>query len=341
MTTQTSRSLTRPTSLAVVQHRYGPPGVLALQPVPVPVPAEGEVLVRVRAASVNSRDWHVMRGEPRVARLMAPSVFRSRRPRVAVRGTDLAGVVEAVGPGVTRWHPGDLVLGEGTGTFAERAVAKADQLAAVPDGLSVEHAAALPLAGTTAMDCLEAAEPGPGARVLVNGASGGVGTFAVQLARHLGLHVTAVVSSRNATLARELGAEKVVDYTSDDFTNMGETYDVVLDLVGNRRLAELRRAVRPGGALVLSGGGVPGQGRLVGPMRLLVQAQLHGRRSDVRVLTPQAVPSTTMLERLVEVVRAGHVAPVIDRQFTLERTAAAIDYMEREHTRGKVVVLVG
>ncbi len=194
---------------------------------------------------------------------MAPSVFRSRRPRVAVHGTDLAGVVDGVGPGVTQWHPGDLVFGE-----------------------------ALPRGG----------------RYRIRGENShqrgirGVGTFAVQSPCNFGLHVTAVVSPRNATLARELGAAKVVDDTRDDFTRTGEQYDVVLDLVGNRRLAELRRAVRPGGALVLSGGGVPGQGRLVGAMRLLVQAQLQGRRTDMRLLTPQSVPSTTTLERLAELV---------------------------------------
>lgn len=329
-----------PTTLAVAQRTYGGPGALRLTAIPTPVPADGEVLVRVQAAAVNARDWHVMRGEPRISRLMAPGVLGLRRPHHAVRGTDLAGVVVAVGARVTGWRPGDRVLGEGTGTFAEHAIARASQLAAIPEGITVEQAAALPLAATTALACLEAGQPQPGQSLLINGASGGVGTFALQVGRALGLHVTAVASPRNADLARRLGAERVVDYTSEDFTTASERYDVVLDLVGNRRLDDLRRIVRPGGALVLSGGGVPGRGRVVGPIRLLVQAKVLARRSDVRLLTPQPTPTTESLERVLGMVRAGSVAPVIDRQFPLAQTAAAIDYMERQHTRGKVVVTV-
>lgn len=328
------------TMLAVAQHRYGGPGALAVERVPIPSPAGDEVLVRVHAASVNARDWHVMRGEPRIARLMAPGTFRLHRPRVAIRGTDLAGVVVAVGPDVTRWRPGNRVLGEGSGTFAEHAIASAGQLAAIPDGVPVEPAAALPLAATTALECLIAATPHAGQGLLINGASGGVGTFAIQIARALGLHVTAVASRRNADLARRLGAERVIDYATADFTATGEQHDILLDLVGNRSLDELRRAVRPGGALVLSGGGVPGRGRVIGPMRLLIGAQLQARSSDVRILTPQPAPSTQTLEGIVEMVRAGVVTPVIDRRFTLAQVPAALEYMERQHTQGKVIITV-
>ena len=322
---------------AVVQDHYGSPDVLTLTEVPTPVPGRGEVLVAVRAASLNARDWHVMRGEPRMARLMDRDTFARQGPRVATRGTDLAGIVEAVGDSVTRWRPGDLVFGEGTGAFADHAVVPADQLAAIPAGVTFEQAAALPLAATTAQLCLDAAAPSPGQSILVNGASGGVGTFAIQLAQAQRLHVTAVVSTRNTALAGSLGADRVIDYTRDDFTQ-GGAYDVVLDLVGNRRLRELRGAVRPGGALVLSGGGVSGQGRIVGPIRLLVWAQLVGRFSGLRVLTPQAAPDAEVLARLARLVAAGQLTPVIDRSFGLEQTADAIRYVETQHASAKVVI---
>jgi NADPH:quinone reductase-like Zn-dependent oxidoreductase len=281
-----------------------------------------------------------MRGEPRFARLMDPATFRISRPRVAVRGTDIAGVVEAVGAGVTRWRPGDAVFGEGSGTFADHAVAAADKLAAIPAGTSFDEAATLPLAATTALLCLGAADPQPGGTVLINGASGGVGTFALQLARTLGLHTTAVVSPRNAEQARHFGANHVVDYTTHDFTRTGHRYDVVIDLVGNRRLRDLRRVVRPDGALVLSGGGVSGQGRTIGPLGLLIRAQFHARFTKLRILTPQAEPGTSQLEHLAELVRTGRLRPVIDRRFPLDAAAAAIRYMETEHTSGKVVITV-
>jgi NADPH:quinone reductase-like Zn-dependent oxidoreductase len=302
------------------------------------VPGVGEVLVRVRAASVNARDWHVMRGEPRLARLLDRRSFGLRGPRVAVRGTDLAGTVEAVGDGVTRWRVGDHVFGEGTTALADHAVVPADQLAVVPTGLGFDEAAALPLAATTALRCLDAAEPASGDSVLVNGASGGVGTFAVQLAKAFGLHVTAVVSPRNRSLAGSLGADRVIDYTADDFTRDGTRYDVVLDLVGNRNLRDLRRAVRPGGALVLSGGGVSGQGRVVGPLRLLVWGQVYGRIRGLRVLTPQAAPDAGLLARVADLAASGQVVPVIDRRLRLEDTAEAIRHLEVQHARGKVVV---
>ena len=324
--------------LAVVQHRYGSPDVLTLDRVPKPEPGPGEVLVQVKATSVNARDWHIMRGEPRVARFMDPRTFRIRRPRTAIRGTDVAGIVEAVGAGVTRWQPGDAVFGEGSATFAEYAPAPADALAAIPDGVSVDAAAALPLAATTALLCLRAADPQPGASVLINGASGGVGTFALQLARTMDLRTTAVVSPRNADQARRLGADHVIDYTTDDFTRGGHRYDVVVDLVGNRRLRDLHRIVQPGGALVLSGGGVSGQGRIVGPLGLLIRAQIYSRLAKLRILAPLAKPDPGQLEHLAELVRTDQLTPIVDRRFPLATTAAAIRYMETEHTRGKVLI---
>ena len=328
------------TTRAVVQHRFGSPAVLAVQSVAMPAPAPEEVLVRVEASSVNAQDWHIMRGEPRIARLMAPAVFRLRGPRVLVRGTDLAGVVVAVGEKASQWKPGDRVFGQGRGTFAEHAVALADELAALPTGLGFEAAAAIPLAGSTALQCLEAAQASPGSTILINGASGGVGTYALQLARTMGLRVTAVVSPRNVALARRLGAEEVIDYTSRDFAASGERYDVALDLVGNRSLAELRRCVRADGTLVLSGGGVPGTGRIVGPFRLLVQAQLQSKRAAIDIHVPKAVPTTERLNRLAQLVISGQVQPVLDRSYPLERTAEAITYVETVHPQGKVTIRV-
>jgi NADPH:quinone reductase-like Zn-dependent oxidoreductase len=325
---------------AVTQGRYGGPEVLTLTHRPVPRPGPGQVLVRVHAASVNARDWHVMRGEPRLARLMDRTVFARRGPRVATRGTDLAGVVEAVGAGVTRWQPGDEVFGEGTGTFADHALAADDQLAALPAGLSFEHAAALPLAAVTALLCVEEARPATRGTILVNGASGGVGTFALQIAKHLQLHVTAVVSPRHVDLVRSLGADDVVDYTSTDFTQTGRAYDAVVDLVGNRRLRDLGRAVRPGGRLVLSGGGRPGEGRTVGPLRLLLGAAAAARFTSYDVVAPRAVPDTHSLERVAALVAAGTVRPVIDRVVTLEDVPAALHHVETVHPQGKVVVSV-
>jgi NADPH:quinone reductase-like Zn-dependent oxidoreductase len=326
------------TSRAIALHRYGSPDALELTTIPTPAPGPDEVLVRVMAASINARDWHIMRGEPRLARLLDRSSFGLRRPRVAIRGTDLAGTVEAIGADVTRWRVGDHVFGEGAAAFADHAVVPAHQLAPVPDGLGFDEAASLPLAATTAMLIVDAADPAPGDTVLVNGASGGVGTFVIQLAKARQLHVTAVVSPRNVDLAKFLGADRVIDYTVDDFTLEGAQHDVVVDLVGNRNLRELRRACRPGGTLVLSGGGVSGTGRLIGPLRLLIWAQLYGAVRRWRVMVPQAVPDKEALERVAELVAAGQVTPVIDRRFRLQNAADAIRYMETEHTSGKVVL---
>jgi NADPH:quinone reductase-like Zn-dependent oxidoreductase len=334
----TQLDASRGTTRAVVQHRYGSPDTLTVSSVPKPIPGPDEVLVRIRAASINARDWHEMRGEPRVARLLARDTFGLRGPRRATRGTDLAGIVESVGAGVTRWQPGDAVFGEGAGTLAEHAVAMADQLAAIPNGVTFEQAAALPLAATTAHLCVGAADPAPGTSILINGASGGVGTFAIQVAKSKQMHVTAVVSPRNSELAQRLGADQVIDYTRHDFTHDRAQYDVVLDLVGNRRLRELSRVVLPTGALVLSGGGVSGKGRVIGAMQLLIWAQLSARFSGLRILTPQAKPTTFLLQQVAELVDTGQITPVIDRRFSLEETADAIRYLETQHASAKVVI---
>lgn len=334
-------SASRPTMRAIVQDRYGSSDVLRLADLPRPAAAEGEVLVRVEAASVNARDWHVMRGEPRIARLMERSIFGRRGPRVRVRGTDYAGVVEAVGPEVRDWAVGDRVFGEADGTFAQYVGAPVAAMARIPDGTAFEHAATLPLAATTALECLRAADPTPGARLLINGASGGVGTFVLQLARSMALEVTAVCSARNAEQASALGAHHVIDYARQDFANAGTTYDVVIDLVGNRWLRDLRRAVAPTGSLVLSGGGAPGDGRFVGPVGLLVRAQLSKGRRGPSLFTPTARPRREGLEELADLAARGVIAPVIDRTFGFDDAAAALRYMVTDHARGKVVVARG
>ncbi|WP_236567979.1 MULTISPECIES: NAD(P)-dependent alcohol dehydrogenase [unclassified Nocardiopsis] len=326
---------------AVVQDGYGPPDVLRVARVPVPVPGDHGVLVRVHAASVNAYDWHVMRGDPYLARLMDRSVFGLRGPRVRVRGRDFAGRVEAVGAGVTRWRPGDEVYGEADAAFAEYVCVDEGAALPKPANLTFEQAAAVPLAGTTAQAGLgPVGRVEPGHRVLVNGASGGVGTFAVQIARALGARVTAVCSTRNADLVRSLGAERVVDYTREDFTRGGQRHDLVLDLVGNRSLGALRRAVTPTGTLVLSGGGVSRGGSPVGPMRLLLTGRALAPLLRQRVLLLGEEPRARARTELERLLASGQVVPVVERTFPLARTPEAIRHLEVEHARAKVVVTV-
>lgn len=325
---------------ALIQDRYGSPDVLRIAEVPTPSPGPGEVRVAVRAASVNAADWHLMRGEPRVVRHLDRTTFGSDGPRQRVRGMDFAGIVDAVGDDVTAWRAGDEVFGEAEGSLAEYVVAEEGVLAAKPARLPFEEAAAVPLAGNTALVCLRAGRLGAGQSVLVNGASGGVGTFAVQIAAAWGATVTAVCSARNAELVRSLGATHVVDYGRADFAASGERYDAVLDLVGNRSLRDLRRAVRRGGTLVLSGGGVSGEQGFLGPLRLMAAAKLVGRLSRLRVQVPLAKPDGAALAELSALIEAGSVRPVIDRTFAFADAAEAIRYLEVEHARAKVVVSV-
>ena len=322
---------------AIVHDRYGAPDVLRLAEVDKPVPAGNEVLVRVHAAAVNARDWHAMRGDPYLARLS----FGLGSPKVRIRGTDFAGRVEAVGRDVTRFQPGDEVYGEVEAAFAEYVRVRDDLVERKPANLSFAQAAAIPLAGNTAlMGLRDVAHTGPGQRILINGASGGVGTFAVQLAASFGAQVTGVCSTRNAELVRSLGADHVIDYTREDFTRAGERYDVVFDLVGNRSLADLRRAVTPTGTLILSGGGVSEGGSLVGPIGLVVRGQLLSRFVRQRVITLSATPSAANLATLRELAESGALTPVIDRTHPLSETAEAIRYVEEEHARAKVVLSV-
>jgi NADPH:quinone reductase-like Zn-dependent oxidoreductase len=323
---------------AIVQDVYGGPDVLELRDVPVPVPAEDEVLVRVRASSVNAADWHLMRGKPYFMRLVG---FGIRTPTVQVRGMDVAGVVEAVGSKVTTLRSGDEVYGQGDmkkGTFAELAAVKESSLSPKPASLSFEEAGAVPLAALTALQGVrDSGGVKPGHRVLINGASGGVGTFAVQIAKALGAEVTAVCSTRNVELVRSLGADHVVDYTRDDFTRAGERYDVVFDLVANRSLSALRRALAPRGTLVLSGGG---GGRFLGPMPLILRSVLVNLVAGQRLASLSESVNAADLAYLADLIEKGDVRPVIDRSYPLAEAAAAIRHLEDEHARGKIVITV-
>jgi NADPH:quinone reductase-like Zn-dependent oxidoreductase len=326
---------------AVVQERYGGPEVLELREVTRPEPATGQVLVRVHAAALNAADWHLMRGLPLFARLS----MGVRAPRSRVRGSDIAGVVETVGSGVTRWQPGDEVYGElglAGGGFAEYAPVEESLLVAKPPALSFEQAAAVPLAGLTALVCLrEASSLRAGQRLLVNGASGGVGTYAVQLGHALGAEVTGVCSTRNLDLVGSLGAKQVVDYTREDVAALGTTYDVVLDLVGNRSLRDLRRLVARDGVLVLSGGGAPtSRHELLGPVWLMLRGKLAAPFLPFRVVVPPTPESPGRLTDLAALVEAGTVTPALDRTFPLAEAAEAMTYLETEHARAKVALTI-
>lgn len=329
---------------AIVQERYGPPDLLRLSEVERPAPGPNEVLVRVEAASINARDWHMMRGDPFLARLSSPALGVSTL-KAKIRGSDFAGRVEAVGAGVTRFTPGDEVYGdlrEGDGAFAEYLCAPETQMAPKPGRLSFEQAAATPLAGCTALAGLrDVAQLRAGQRILINGASGGVGTFAIQIAKSLDANVTAVCSSRNVELVRSLGADRVVDYTREDFAGAGK-HDVVFDLVGNRSLGDLRRAVVPGGIVILSGGGVSGNGKMTfaGPMGLMVKGMLAGRFSRDRIRLLSDVKPGKHLAALGELIDAGKVTPVIDRTYPLKEVPEAMRYVEAEHARAKVVITI-
>lgn len=330
---------------AIVQDRYGSSDILELRDIDTPAPAAGEVLVRVRAASVNAYDWHFMRGDPYVARLS----MGLRAPKARIRGSDFAGVVESVGDGVTGVRPGDEVYGGADGAFAEFVCAKPANLATRPANLTFEQAAAVPMAGVTAlMGLRDLAQVRPGQRVLVNGASGGVGTFAVQLAKAYGAEVTGVCSTRNVDLVRSLGADRVIDYKHEDFaaggtvdgSAEGRRYDVVFDLVANRSLADLRRVLTPTGTLVLSGGGISSGGNLFGPMGLTIRSQVLAPFVRQRLRQLLARYSTENLDALRELVESGKLTPMVERTYPLAEAAEAIRYLELEHPRTKVVVTV-
>jgi NADPH:quinone reductase-like Zn-dependent oxidoreductase len=324
---------------AIVHDRYGSPEVLRPTELEEPVVGDREVLVRVQAASVNPADWHLVRGEPRIARLS----FGLRRPRDRVPGCDLAGRVESVGSGVSGFEPGDEVFGSpfehGLGAFAERVSVAQDLLALKPANLSFAQAAAVPLAGMTALQGLrDHGRVEPGQTVLIIGASGGVGTFAVQIAKALGAEVTGVCSGRNAELVRSIGADHVIDYISEDFARSARRYNLVLQLAGTRSPSDLRRLLTPEGTLVAISG--ESSGRWIGPVGRAIKAFALSPLVSQRLVVFTMKPNAQDLGFLKERIEGGEVTPVIDRTYTLAEVPEALRYLEAGHARGKVVVTV-
>ena len=318
---------TGPTMQAVLNPEYGPADDLRVREVPRPTIDDDQLLVRVRAASVNPFDWHLMRGEPLFVRLLVGL----RRPKGGgLLGVDAAGIVEAVGANVTEFKPGDEVFGSSSATFAEYTVGRECNFVLKPENLTLEEAAALPGAGVTALQAVrDHGKVEAGQNVLVNGAAGGVGTFAVQIAKALGAHVTGVCGATNLEFVRSLGADEVVDYTAADFT-LGGSYEVIIDNVGNRSLQALRRALAPSGTLVAVGGG----------MSRKLGTKLLDRFVDQRLATFIAKVTKADMVALKELSEAGKIAPAIGRTYQLSETAEAIRYVETGHARGKVVITV-
>ena len=317
--------------------RYGPPDALALKDVGEPDIGPDEVLVRMRAASVNPYDWRHLRADPKLVRL----TYGLRRPRPGlVLGADLAGVVERAGGAVTGLRPGDEVFGEvRLGSFAEAVAVPQDRLAVKPARLTFEQAASVSMAGHTALQGLrDTGRISAGQRVLVNGASGGVGTFAVQLAKAFGAEVTGVCSTRNLELVRSLGADHVVDYTREDFTERKGRYDLLLDIVGDRSLARLRRCLTSRGTLVIVGGIASPRGGLLGPAGQIVRGALASPFVSQRIANVGWKPNSTDLRFLAELMEKERVAPVIDRTYPFTELPEALRYVERGHARGKVAV---
>ena len=326
------------TMRAVAQREYGPApeNVLRLADVDRPTIGPGEVLVRVRAAGVDRGTWHIMAGLPYPIRLAG---FGFRRPKYASPGRSLAGTVEAVGPGVTGFAPGDEVFGTGEATFAEYARARADRLAPKPASLSFEQAAAVPISAHTALQAVrDKAKVQPGERVLILGASGGVGTYAVQIAKAFGAEVTGVARGSKLDLLRSLGADHVIDYTSADPVDAEGRYDVILDIGGNRSLSRLRRALTPTGRLIIVGG--EGGGRWLGgtdrQLRALVLSLFVGQKLGTFVASENAADLVT----LTGLIESGEVTPVIDRTYPLDEVPAAIRHLLQGRARGKIVITV-
>jgi NADPH:quinone reductase-like Zn-dependent oxidoreductase len=322
---------------AIVQDEYGSADVLRFEDVEKPAVGENEVLVRVRAAGSGPDVWHLMTGKPYMAR---PAIG-FRRPKVRVRGWDVAGVVEAVGSAVTGFKPGDEVMGfASSGSFAEFAVVPVNKLAMKPTALSFEEAGAVPIAGTTAFRAVtEAAEVKPGQKVLIVGAAGGVGSFAVQFAKAFGAEVTGVASTSKLDLVRSIGADDVIDYTRQDFTAGARRWDVIIDMAGRRPLSQLRRALTPNGTLVIVGG--DGGGNWTGGFfRGVLRAPLVSKFVGQKLLGLATKERSEDLQAVNELIEAGKVRPVIDRMYPLIEAADAVRYLEEGHPRGKIVITV-
>ena len=320
---------------AIVQDEYGEADVLRLDEIGKPEIGDDQVLVRVHAAGVDRGVWHLMAGLPYPVRV----AFGLRAPKNGVRGSDVAGSVEAIGKDVTTLQPGDEVFGIADGSFAEYACARADKLAPKPERLSFEQAAAVPVSGLTALQAVrDHGRVQPGQKVLVIGASGGVGSFAVQIAKAFGALVTGVCSTTKVDMVRSIGADDVIDYRRADITDAGERYDVILDIGGNRSLSQLRRALAPRGRLVLVGAETGGRwlGGLDRGLRALVLSPFVGQKLGMFI----ASENNKGLIALTELIESGQVTPAIDRTYPLSEVPAAIRYMVEGHARGKLVIAV-
>jgi NADPH:quinone reductase-like Zn-dependent oxidoreductase len=320
---------------AITYHQYGSPVVLQLAEVEKPAPKHDEVLIKVQATAANAADWYLLRGVPFMLRLQ----FGLLKPKNKILGADIAGRVEAVGRNVKQFQPGDAVFGDssgcGFGGFAQYACVPENVLALKPEHLTFAEAAAVPMAAVTALQGLrDKGQIQPGQRVLINGASGGVGTFALQIAKSFGAEVTAVCSARNVDLARSLGADHVIDYRQEDFTRNGHGYDLILAANGHHSLADYKRALNPHGTCVVSGGSMAQifQSLLLGP--------LLSMRGNKKIGNLLATPNPKDLAFIIELLAADKVVPVIDRCYPLSETAAALGYVGEGHARGKVVITV-
>jgi NADPH:quinone reductase-like Zn-dependent oxidoreductase len=326
------------TMQAIVQDDYGDHAedVLRLDEIPRPEIADDEVLLRVHAAGLDRGVWHLMSGLPYPIRLMG---YGLRTPKDRVRGREVAGRVEAVGKNVTTLRPGDEVYGIAEGSFAEYARAKADKLAPKPTNLTFEQAAAGPISALTALQAVrDRAHVQPGQQVLIIGASGGVGTFAVQIAKAFGAEVTGVCSTTKVDLVRSIGADHVIDYTRQDITDGGRRYDVILDIGGNRSLTHLRRALTPRGTLVIVGGET--SGRWLGGIDRLLRAPLLSLFVSQKLRTLINSENARDLTVLTELIEAGKLTPVIDKTYALSQAPQAIQYMQDGHARGKLVITI-
>ena len=318
---------------AIVYRCYGSPDVLKFEDVEKPAPADDEVLVKVHAAAVNPLDWHYMRGSPYIMRLMSGLGAPDRTSL----GVDFAGTVEAVGKNVTKFKPGDEVFGGSSGAFAEYVTVGEDKaLVLKPANMTFEQSAAVAIAGITALQALrDKGRIKPGQKVLINGASGGVGTFAVQIAKSFGAEVTGVCSTRNVAMVRSIGADHVIDYTREDYTRSGQTYDLIIDNVGNHPLLANRRALKPDGIMVMVGGAKGNWlAPLMGPIKALMLSPFVGQEF-VMILARLHKDDLAILRDLMQ---TGKVTPVIDRRYLLSEVPAAIRYSEEGHARGKIVI---
>ena len=318
---------------AIAYHEYGSPDVLNFEEVEKPVPKDDEVLIKVRAASVNPLDWRLMNGKPAILRIF----FGLRKPRLGRPGIDVAGEVEAVGRNVTQFKPGDEVFGASRGAFAEYACTAASKLVLKPDNVTFEQAASVNVAGLSALQGLrDHGKIQLGSRVLINGAAGGVGTFAVQVAKSFGAHVTGVCSHRNIDMVTSIGADEVIDYTQNDFTTSNQRYDMILECVGNHSFSGCRRVLSPHGRFVMIG--APHDASLISLLALMIEPLLLSLFVSQKAVMFIAKSSQDDLTLLGELIATGKLEPVIDSRYTLSKVPEALRYLEEGHARGKVLI---